>query len=86
MVIKFRTAARAALAAAVLATAVPLAIAATGGAGGAALPVVSGAKSDRMPLAGCEGEWPNVSAACLPSVAPARVITVTGADTTVLVR
>jgi hypothetical protein len=72
-------------AAAVAAVAVPLALASAAPRG--ELPVIAGAKGDRLPSATCADEsWPYVSDACLPAVAPARVIAVSGENATVLVR
>lgn len=71
--------------AAVVLVAVPLALAA--GNPRDELPVIAGAKGDRLPAADCSAEsWPYVSDACLPAAAPARVIAVSGENATVLVR
>ena len=76
--------------AALLAAAVPLAVAATSP-GDDALPVIAGAKGDRLPhTTTCTDEvWPYVSRSCLAdadAVGPARVVTVERDNATILMR
>lgn len=70
---------------AILAAAVPFAVASVDAKGD--LPVTAGSKTDRLPAAACsEQDWPYVSGSCLPGATPARVIAITGENSTVLVR
>lgn len=75
----------AAIGSTILAVAVPFALASVDAGGD--LPVLAGAKMDRLPSASCaDQDWPYVSGPCLGGSVPVRVVPITGSNTTALVR